>query len=256
MTEWGMDCWKYFDITHRFHVVCNPTSLAKVEEIIGLLRLKPGSSVLDIACGKAEMLVRLAETYEVRGVGVDLSPYAVRDAEELKRQRVPDSDLQFVNISGADYHNGNTKQFDLSMCIGASWIYDGHRGTLKAMRDMTRPDGIVMVGEPFFTQEPSEKYLAAEDFTRDDFNTHYGNVQIGEEEGLTPIYAMVSNQDDWDRYETLQWHALDEFARNNPDDPDLPEIQARGAKAREIYLKWGRYGFGWAIYLFRKPVKI
>ena len=64
MTEWGMDCWKYFDITHRFHVVCNPTSLAKVEEIIGLLRLKPGSSVLDIACGKAEMLVRLAETYE------------------------------------------------------------------------------------------------------------------------------------------------------------------------------------------------
>ena len=61
MTEWGMDRWKYFDIIHRFHVVCNPTSLAKVEEIIGLLRLKPGSSVLDIACGKAEMLVRLAK---------------------------------------------------------------------------------------------------------------------------------------------------------------------------------------------------
>jgi len=49
---------------------------------------------------------------------------------------------------------------------------------------------------------------------------------------------------------------VDDFARHNPDDPDLPEIQARGAKAREIYLKWGRYGFGWAIYLFRKPVKI
>ena len=131
MTEWGMDRWKYFDITHRFHVVCNPTSLAKVEEIVGLLRLKPGSSVLDIACGKAEMLVRLAETYEVRGVGVDLSPYAVRDAEELKRQRVPDSDLQFINISGADYHNGNTKQFDLSMCIGASWIYEIGRASCR-----------------------------------------------------------------------------------------------------------------------------
>ena len=254
MTEWGMDRWKYFDITHRFHVVCNPTSITKLEELIGLLRLEQGSTVLDIACGKAEMLVRLAEAYDIHGVGVDLSPYAVRDAEELKRKRVPNSNLEFVNMNGADFHKENTKKFDLSMCIGASWIYDGHRGTVRAMNDMTRPGGIVMVGEPFFTQEPSDEYLAAEDFSRDDFSTHYGNVQIGEEEGLTPIYTMVSNQDDWDRYETLQWHAVDEFARHNPDDPDLSEIQTRHAKGREIYLKWGREGFGWAIYLFRKPV--
>jgi ubiquinone/menaquinone biosynthesis C-methylase UbiE len=248
-----MDRWKYFDITHRFHVVCNPTSLAKIEELIGLFRLKPGSSVLDIACGKAEMLVRLAEAYDIRGVGVDLSPYAVRDAEELKRRRVPDSDLEFVTANGADFHAENTNNFDLAMCIGASWIWDGHRGTLKAMMDMTKPGGIVAVGEPFFTQEPSEEYLVAEDFSRDDFSTHYGNIQIAEEEGFAPLYTMVSNQDDWDRYETLQWMAVDEFAQNNPDDPDLTEIKTRNAESREIYLKWGRDGFNWAIYLFRKP---
>jgi SAM-dependent methyltransferase len=254
MDEWGMDRWKYFDITHRFHVICNPPSLAKLDELIGLLKLEPGSAVVDIACGKAEMLVRLAESYDIRGVGVDLSPYAIRDAEELKRQRVPDSSLEFVTMNGADYHKQDTEKFDLSMCLGASWIWDGHRGTLRAMMDMTKPGGIVMVGEPFFAQEPSEEYLAAEGFSRDDFSTHYGNVQIGKEEGLTPIYAMVSNHDDWDRYETLQWYAVDEFARNNPDDPNLPEIQMRSSQAREIFLRWGRDGFGWAIYLFRKPI--
>ena len=254
MTEWGMDRWKYFDITHRFHVVCNPTSVAKLEELIGLMSLEPGSAVLEIACGKSEMLVRMAEAYDIRGVGVDLSPYFMKDAKELKRQRVPGSNLEFINVNGAEYHRENTKNFDLSMCIGASWIYDGHRGTLRAMKCMTRPGGIVMVGEPFFTEEPSEEYLTTEDFSRDEFSTHYGNIQIGVEEELTPLYTMGSNLDDWDRYETFKWYAVDEFARNNPNDPDLPEIQARNAKAQEIFLRRGRELFGWVIYLFRNLV--
>ena len=78
--------------------------------------------------------------------------------------------------------------------------------------------------------------------------------QIGVEEGLTPLYTMVSNLDDWDRYETLKWYAVDEFARNNPDDPDLPEIQARNAKAQEIFLRWGRGLCGRAICLLRIQV--
>jgi len=59
---------------------------------------------------------------------------------------------------------------------------------------------------------------------------------------------------DWDCYKTLQWYAVDDFARHDPDDPDLSEVQAKIAQFREIYLRWGRDGFGWAIYLFRKPV--
>ena len=254
MTEWGMDRWKYFDITHRFHVVCNPTSVAKLEELIGLMSLEPGSAVLEIACGKSEMLVRMAKAYDIRGVSVDLSPYFIKDAKELKRQRVSGSNFEFVNVDCAEYHRENTKSFDLSRGTGASWIYDGHQGTPRAMKGMTRPGGIVTMGEPFFTEGPSEEYLATEDFSRDDFSTHYGNVQIGEEEGLTPLYTMVSNLDDWDRYETLKWYAVDEFARNNPNDPDLPEMQARNAKAQEIFLRRGRELFGWVIYLFRNLV--
>jgi len=48
-----MDMWKFFDITHREHILCNPMSLEKLEELITLLTLKPGARVLDIATGKA-----------------------------------------------------------------------------------------------------------------------------------------------------------------------------------------------------------
>jgi hypothetical protein len=64
---------------------------------------------------------------------------------------------------------------------------------------------------------------------------------------------MVSNQDDWDRYEMLQWYAAEMHARDNPDDPDVSEILSCVARGRTSYLRWGRDTVGWAMYLFRKP---
>ena len=118
---------------------------------------------------------------------------------------------------------------------------------------MVKPGGLVAVGEPYFMQSPHPDYLASEGFGADDFNTHYGNVVAGEEEGLTFLYSVVSNADDWDRYEGLQYRAAALYARSNPQDTDLPEITARVGKSREAYLRWGRDTLGWAIYLFQTP---
>jgi hypothetical protein len=32
-----MDSWKFFDITYRDHLLCNPLNPDKIDEIIGLL---------------------------------------------------------------------------------------------------------------------------------------------------------------------------------------------------------------------------
>jgi SAM-dependent methyltransferase len=246
-----MDIWKFYDVTHRYHEVCNPMSTAKLDELVGLLRLNPGSTVLDIACGKGELLARLAERYEISGVGVDISPYCVTDAVQKLRERVPGAQIQILNMDGADY--SPDQLFDLAMCIGASWVYKGHRGTLSTLKTMTKPDGLILVGEPFWLKDPDDAYLVAENLTRDMFGTHYENVLVGEDEGLLPLYTMVSNQDDWDRYETLQWYAAEMHARDNPNDPDVSEILTRVARGRTNYLHWGRDTVGWAMYLFRKP---
>jgi len=246
-----MDIWKFYDVTHRYHEVWNPTSRAKLDELIGLLRLNPGSAVLDIACGKGELLTRLAERYEISGIGVDISPYCVTDAEQKLRERVPGAQIQILNMDGADY--SPDQLFGLAMCIGASWVYKGHRGTLSALKTMTKPDALILVGEPFWLKDPDDAYLVAENLTRDMFGTHYENVLVGEDEGLFPLYTMVSSQDDWDRYETLQWYAAEKYARDNPDDPDVSEILTRVAHGRTNYLHWGRDTLGWAMYLFRKP---
>jgi len=137
------------------------------------------------------------------------------------------------------------------MCIGASWVYGGHRGTLQALKKMTKPGGLIAVGEPFWLKEPSEEYLKAEGIKKEEFGTHYDNVKVGEE-GLICLYTIVSNHDEWDHYETLQWWAVDDYIRANPDDSDNPELLERTRTGKESYLRWGRDTIGWAVYVFRK----
>ena len=125
--EWGMDIWKFYDITHRHHVVWNPMSAAKLDGVIELLKLERGARVVDIACGKGEMLVRLAERYGISGVGVDISPFCVAGSKRKLRQRAPEAEVEFLQMDGADYRPGPSGFFDLAVCMGVSW-----KGTMKS----------------------------------------------------------------------------------------------------------------------------
>jgi SAM-dependent methyltransferase len=245
-----MDRWKFFDICHRDHVVCNPLSLAKLDELVTLADLSPGARVLDIACGKAELLLRLAERYGVQGDGVDLSPYCVGDAREKAQVRVPDARLTFHEQDGGKF-DAPPGSYDLAMCVGASWTFGGHRGTLRALSRFVRPGGLVVAGEPYWRKTPDSAYLIASGLEAAVFATHAGNLDIAVEAGLVPLYTLVSSEDDWDRYEALQWRAAERYAAANPDDPDVEEIVRRQRAARNAYLQWGRDTLGWAVYLFR-----
>ncbi len=247
-----MDTWKYFAITHADHVVCNPASSERLDELVGLLDLAPGARAWEAACGKGELLVRLAERFGIHGLGVDISPYELRVARDRAAARVPAADLQFVEGDAAA-HPAEPASADLAACLGASWIWGGHRGTLRALREAARPGGLVLVGEPYWRHAPEPAYLAAAGVEADDFSTLHGNATIGAEEGLTLLYVLPSTEADWDRYEMLQLRAAERYAGTHADDPDVPELLRRARAEVETYMRWGRDTLGWAIYLFRAP---
>ena len=248
-----MDKWKYFYITHKFHVLCNVLIEEKLERFCNLLNLSRDSRVLDIACGKGEVLVRLAEKYGICGVGVDLSPFCIKDCKKKHLERTPETDLTFIELDGAKYKPASGELFDVTMCLGASWVFEDHAGTLRALKEMTKPGGLVIVGEPSWLKEPDSEYLEAIKMTRNSFRPHEENVYQGEEMGLTCLYTLVSNKDDWDHYETLQWWAVDNYIQSHTDDSDNQELLEKTKTAKDIYLKWGRDTLGWGVYIFRNP---
>jgi SAM-dependent methyltransferase len=253
-----MDTWKFYDITHRDHVVCNPTSVERLDRVIALLDLPREPRVLDIACGKGEFLMRVGERYggpggeALHAVGIDISPFHVAELRETAARRLPSADLALLEMSGADY-TAEPGSVDLASCIGASWIFGGHRATLAALAQAARPGGLVLVGEPFWKQPPPAEYLRAGAIGAEEFATHVENVRAGEELGLAPLLALTSSDDDWDWYESLQWRAAARYAAANPDDPDVPDLLARVSSSRDAYLRWGRETLGWALYLFTRP---
>jgi len=247
-----MDRWKYFGITHRNHIVCNPTSEAKINELVALLPLAAGSRVLDVACGKAELLLRIAARYDASGVGIDLSPYEVEAAEVRVSDRGLKDKITIVHSDGADY-KAQANSFDLAMCIGATWVWGGYAGTIEALKQRVTPGGLIAIGEPFKLKEPGDEYLAAEPDFVASLISHAENVEIAQQADLTLLYCLVSNQDDWDRYEGLQTLAAETYAREHPEDPDVPELLKLRREVDAVYMKWARDTLNWAIYLFRAP---
>jgi len=247
-----MDIWKYYGITHSDHVICNPLDIEKYDAMIALLGLSAGSRVLDIACGKGEFLLRMAEQHSITGVGVDISSWFIKEALKNQAERCSGENLSFKEMNAADYSPGKGDDFDVVSCLGASWIYNGHDGTLKALASMTKPGGWVLSGEPFWIKDPHPEYLKSMGEEKEAFGTHFENSVAGKHHGLELYYTMCSSLDDWDWYEGLQWQAAENYASANPDDPDNAELLEKVRKTKNEYLRWGRDCLGWAVYMFRK----
>ena len=78
-------------------------------------------------------------------------------------------------------------------------------------------------------------------------------MRTGLDAGLGFLHAVVASQDDWDRYEGLQWYSSRRYLREHPDTELAGELRERGDRYRDAYLRWGRDELGWAVYLFDRP---
>ncbi len=244
--------WKFYAVTHRDHVIMNPLSSEALDEVLQLARITANARVLDIGCGKGELLIRLARLGAKTGIGVELSPYTAREARERVRALAPGADITILEEDGATFA-AQPESFDVTACLGASWIFGGHRGTLRALAHWTRPGGLVLAAEPFWRMPPPPEYLASQELRAEQFGTHASNVTDAVAEGLIVLFARAAEPAEWDRYEGLQWRAAEEWARENPSDADRVEILRKVRENRDGFLRWGRDALGDGLYLFRKP---
>jgi len=246
-----LDQTKFTTIAHRDHTICNPIGTDKTDRVLALFDLPPGARVIDVGCGKAEMLMRLIERYGCAAIGVDTNAEFLAEARARAFDRGVAGQLQLIE-GGIAKQKFESESFDAALCVGATHAYGDYGATLKALRGLVKPGGKVLVGEGHWMQKPDSAYLKVLGAKSKAYTDHAGNVTAGVEEKLTYLYSTVADADDRDHYEGLYNRAVETWCLENPDDPDHAAARKKIRDWRDLYLQWGRDTLGFALYLFQK----
>jgi SAM-dependent methyltransferase len=208
--------------------------------------------VLDVGCGKGELLIRVAERWKTTGLGVDPTPAFVETARTEATRRLGAGRLEFVEAKAedADLQPG---AFDLAINVGASHAFGDYRAALRALADLVPAGGQVLYGDGFWRREPIPEYLAALGAEADELPDYGGLAGAGMDAGLTPLYIAASSDDDWDRYEWGLLHSAERYAAAHPDEPGIDGLLEWAHAGRDRYLgPGGRDTLGFALVLFRR----
>jgi SAM-dependent methyltransferase len=239
---------RYFVIAESGHELQNPTSKEKVLQLGDLLGLGNGSRVLDVASGRGGPALLLAGAFGCSIEGIEISP----DFHAVAEGRIEAaglSDRVTFRLADASQDVLPAEAYDAALCLGASFVWGDLARTLDALEPVVRPGGHVVVGEPYWRTLPlpenyEERHLP--------FTTLEGTVDILETGGLVATSVIASSEDDWDRYETRHWDAVERWLAENAGDPDAADIHERHERAKRTYLRHGRTLLGWAIFVGRK----
>jgi SAM-dependent methyltransferase len=241
---------RHHEIAEANHRILNPLiepQLRLLGEIVGARR---GSRVLDLACGKGELLCRWAEWFGSGGVGVDLSAVFSAAARSRAAELGVADRVEIVEGDAAAYRPAPAA-FDVACCIGATWIGGGLAGTAELLRPAVRPGGFVLVGEPYWIEPPPSEFLAAHGFGADEFASLEGTFERLDAAGLELVEMVLASPETWDRYEAAQWLAVTDWLLASPDDPDHDAMVEFRDHGRRAYLRWGRRHLGWGVFVTR-----
>lgn len=244
---------EFHQIAERHHRIMNPFSEAKLLQVGEICRLAQGMRQLDLACGKGEMLCRYAQTFGISGIGVDYFQ-AFLDHAAARASDLGVSDRLMWVQGDAGVYRAEPGAFDIVSCIGATWIGGDISGTIKLMLPALKSGGFLLVGEPFWAEDTPDEAYAAWNMKKGEYVTLAGTLDRIEAAGATLVEMVLSEQSDWDRYEAMQWFAVDDYLRARPDDADAQGAHAWKAEQKRAYLRYARRCFGWGVFVLRSEL--
>ncbi|HLL65711.1 MAG TPA: class I SAM-dependent methyltransferase [Micromonosporaceae bacterium] len=226
-----------------------PTSADKLRTLGHALDLRPDLRLLDLACGKGEMLCSWAAEHQITGTGVDISTVFVAAARARAAELGVADRVHVVHGDAAGYVAD--EPVDVAACIGATWIGGGTAGTVELLRRSLRPGGTMLVGECFWRQDPPDQATVEGSFaaSRDEFRSLPDLVRHFDELGCDTVEMVLANQDSWDRYVAAQWLNIRRWLDRNPHDDLVDELRAELTREPVRYTRYQREYLGWGVFV-------
>jgi SAM-dependent methyltransferase len=243
-----MDIVRQHEISEAENRILNPFDEAKLMLLGEVCRLQTGRHLLDLACGKGEMLCRWAARFGIEGLGVDISDVFVAAARRRAEELGVADRVRFASGDAGRFEAG-AASFDIVSCVGATWIGGGLSGTIDLMRPALRPGGLLLVGEPYWTEPPPKEVLTAIGCEPDAFASLVGTLDRFEAARTRLVEMVLADGDTWDRYVASQWWTVSRWLEAHREDPEAPAMREFLEKSRRTHLEYGRRYLGWGVFV-------
>ncbi|GAA1679808.1 methyltransferase domain-containing protein [Glycomyces endophyticus] len=243
-----MDLPRSFTIRESSHRLLNPFTPEKLAVLGRAVRPVPGTAVLDLACGKGELLSTWARDHGTTGTGVDISTVFIAAARERADELGVGDRVAFVH-GDASAHVAD-RPVGIASCIGATWIGGGVAGTVELLRRSLAPGGMMLVGEPYWRLDPPDRatvegcHMSAKDelLALPELLERFGAL------GCDVVEMVLADQDSWDRYAAAQWLNVRQWLDANPDDELAAQMRAELDTAPVTHVRYQREYLGWGVF--------
>ena len=243
-----MDIPRLFTITESAHRIHNPFTAEKLATLGAVLRLKPGTRILDLGSGSGEMLCTWARDYGITGVGVDMSRLFSEQAKRRARELGVTERVTFIHGDATGYVSED--KIDVAACVGATWIGGGVAGTIDLLAKSLCDGGMILIGEPYWLRVPTTEDVArgccanaVSDFlTLPELLASFGGL------GYDVVEMVLADREGWDRYEAAKWLTMRRWLEANPGDDFAEEVRARLTLEPTRYATYTRNSLGWGVF--------
>lgn len=243
-----LDIPRIFTISESEHRIHNPFTEEKYATLGRVLRMKPGTRILDLGSGSGEMLCTWARDHGITGTGIDMSSLFTAQARRRAEELGVSERVHFIHNDAAGYVAN--EKCDVAACVGATWIAGGFAGTVELLAQSLKPGGIMLIGEPYWRQLPATDEIAQACGVSltSDFQTLPGLVSAFDDLGYDVVEMVLADQEGWDRYEAAKWLTMRRWLEANPDDDFAAEVRAELNISPKRHVTYAREYFGWGVF--------
>lgn len=220
------------------HLTFNaPLSEARATALVSRLAAARPASVLDLGCGRGELLLRIAKASpEATARGVDTDDTLLDRGRAAARTR--GLEVVFDALDAARV----TEPADLVICIGSGHaLGETPAAYLPRLRDLVRPGGRLVLGEGTWEERgPVDRSLVWDDLLA--LPPLGGLVDLAMTAGFRPLWIETASQDELDAFESGYLADQEEWLMTHRD----PARRDRCDDHRRRWLHGYRNGFGFA----------
>ena len=211
----------------------------------------PAPALLDVGCGKGEILVRALEQLGGTGVGIEPNPAFAAEARARVASRLGGHRAVIHETRFADAPLP-AAPFDFGICTGSIHAFGDWPAALAAHARLVKPGSFALLGPGYWQRPPHPDDLAAFGGAADELHSLPETLAFAERAGWRVIAHHASTMDEWDGYEHGYAASMRAWCDANGGDPDAASFRERIERWADAYARWGRDTMGYALVLLRR----